>query len=156
MSQSFLDESLYRLDELMQQILRSLYRKVWRSVAVEITESQFGLCKLVKRHGCMTVSELAEALGVSLSAVTVTADKLCRSGFLERRPDKNDRRVVWLALTAEGDRMISEILEVWHRTVKSYFVRLPAGDVKRLVEICEKLLAIVRAEEERFEIQGEG
>lgn len=161
MSESFLDESLYRLDDLMQHIFRNLYRKIRQHVTVEITESQFALCKLVKRRGRMTVSELADALGVSLSAVTVTADRLCRAGLLERQRDQNDRRVVWLALTAHGDRVVSEMLEVWYRTVKSYFARLPAGDVEKLVSICERLVEIARAddeagaEQERVQVEGE-
>jgi len=155
LNQSFLDESLYRIDEMMQHLLRYLHRKIWQHVSVEMTGGQFALCKLVKRNGPMSVSELAEALGVSLSAVTVTADRLCRSGIMERRRDLNDRRVVWLALTEQGDKVVAAILEVWHRTVRGYFARLPEGDVEKLVSICERLLEIARAEE-NAEMQGEG
>ncbi|MBE0467003.1 MAG: MarR family transcriptional regulator [Candidatus Desulforudis sp.] len=156
MNQSFLDESLYKIDELMNHLLRRLHQKIWRHLPQEMTQSQFAVCKLVKQHGRLSVSELAESLGVSLSAVTVTADKLCRAGLLERRRDSEDRRVVWLMLTGEGDRAVSEILEILHRTLKRSFERLPDEDVVKLVEICEKLLAILRAEEERAEIEGEG
>lgn len=156
MNQSFLDESLYKIDELMNHLLRRLHQKIWRHLPQEMTQSQFAVCKLVKQHGRLSVSELAESLGVSLSAVTVTADRLCRAGLLERRRDEDDRRVVWLALTAAGDRAVSEIMETLHRALKDSFERLPDEDVLKLVEICEKLLTIMRSGEERAEIKGEG
>lgn len=155
MDQSLLDESLYGIDELMTHILRRLHQKILRHLPGEMTQSQFAVCKLIKKRGRLSVSELADSLGVSLSAVTVTADKLCRVGLVERRRDEDDRRVVWLTLTAEGDRAVSGIMEVMHRTLRSSFEQLPDEDVVRLVAICERLVEIMRAEEQA-EIEGEG
>ena len=141
-----LEELLYKIDELIIQLTRRLYVQVARQAPNELTQSQFVLGKLLKKHGEMTVSELAESLGVSLSAVTVTADKLCRAGIMRRERDQQDRRVVWLALTENGYRVVSSALEVWNRVLKEYFARLPEGDLEKLVSICEKLLAIERAD----------
>lgn len=141
-----LEELLYKIDELIIQLTRRLYIQVARQGSNELTQSQFVLCKLLKKHGEMTVSELAESLGVSLSAVTVTADKLCRSGIMRRERSKQDRRVVWLALTEDGYRVVSSALEIWNRVLKEYFARLPEGDLEKLGSICEKLLAIEGAD----------
>jgi len=151
-----LEESLHRIDELMIQLARHLHVQIARQVPNELTPGQFALCKLVKKHGRMTVSELAESLGVSLSAITVTADRLCRSGLMRRQRSEQDRRVVRLLLTEDGDRVVSSVLEVSNRVLKGYFARLPEGDLEKLVSICEKLLAIVRADEGRSELKGEG
>ncbi len=151
-----LEDSLYKIDELMIHLSRRLHVQIARQVPNELTQSQFALCKLVKKHGRMTVSELAESLGVSLSAITVTADKLCRSGIMRRQRSEQDRRVVWVMLTEEGDRVLSSVLDVWSRTLKGYFAQLPAGDMDKLVSICENLLVILRAEEERAEVKEEG
>ncbi|MEW6540421.1 MAG: MarR family transcriptional regulator [Bacillota bacterium] len=141
-----LKELLYKIDELIIQLTRRLYIQVARQAPNELTQSQFVLCRLLKKHGRMTVSELAESLGVSLSAVTVTADKLCRSGIMRRERSEQDRRVVWLALTEDGYRVVSDALESWNLALKGYFARLPEEDLERLNSICGKLLAKEQAD----------
>jgi DNA-binding MarR family transcriptional regulator len=49
-----------------------------------------------------TVNRLAELLGVTKQSASKLADDMIRAGFLERRPDPEDRRRVRLALTGRG------------------------------------------------------
>jgi DNA-binding MarR family transcriptional regulator len=49
-----------------------------------------------------TVRRLAELLDVTKQTASTLADDLRRAGFVERRPDEEDRRRVRLVLTAQG------------------------------------------------------
>ena len=62
----------------------------------------------------MSMSALADRLGVDASYVTTIADQLEERGLIERRPHPADRRIKSLALTAEGRRLRERIEgELW-------------------------------------------
>jgi DNA-binding MarR family transcriptional regulator len=62
----------------------------------------------------MSMSGLAERLGIDASYVTAIADQLEERGLIERRPHPTDRRVKSLALTGEGERLREQILgDLW-------------------------------------------
>jgi DNA-binding MarR family transcriptional regulator len=50
----------------------------------------------------MSMSALADRLGIDASYVTTIADQLEERGLIERQPHPTDRRIKSLALTAEG------------------------------------------------------
>jgi DNA-binding MarR family transcriptional regulator len=62
----------------------------------------------------MSMSALADRLGIDASYVTTIADQLEERGLIERQPHLTDRRIKSLALTAEG-RWLREKLadELW-------------------------------------------
>ena len=57
--------------------------------------------------GSPTVSELAEALGVTQQAASKSVLELEKLGYVERRPDPADSRVRFIALTAKGRAVIA-------------------------------------------------
>jgi DNA-binding MarR family transcriptional regulator len=59
--------------------------------------------------GPRKMSELANALFCDNSNVTGIVDRLEERGLLRRKASKKDRRVKWLILTKEGERMRVEI-----------------------------------------------
>jgi DNA-binding MarR family transcriptional regulator len=62
----------------------------------------------------MSMSGLAERLGIDASYVTAIADQLEERGLIERRPHPTDRRIRSLALTGEGERLREQILgDLW-------------------------------------------
>ncbi len=62
----------------------------------------------------MSMSALADRLGIDASYVTTIADQLEERGLVERRPHPTDRRVKSLALTAEGRRLREKLAdELW-------------------------------------------
>jgi DNA-binding MarR family transcriptional regulator len=75
----------------------------------------------------MSMSALAERLGIDASYVTTIADQLEERGLIERQPHPTDRRIKSLALTAEGRRLREKLAnELW--------VDVPVLDALSLVE----------------------
>lgn len=56
-----------------------------------------------------TQRELARRCGVAPSTLNHTVDHLERSGWIERRRDDSDRRLVHLALTDTGQRQLQQV-----------------------------------------------
>ncbi|MDI6907460.1 MAG: MarR family transcriptional regulator [Thermoanaerobacterales bacterium] len=134
---------LREAEELIARLFRQMHSRHMRYIPQGLTMSQFAMCKIMHHRGRATVSELAEELGVSLSAITAAADRLCEAGLAARERDAADRRVVWLSLTEHGQRVMDEALKRWQDALRGCFGRLPLEDLKAMLEICRKLLRLV-------------
>ncbi len=56
-------------------------------------------------NGRLTMSELAEKLRLSMSSATLVVDRLVEKGILTRHRSSDDRRVVRVGLTQEGEEL---------------------------------------------------
>lgn len=59
--------------------------------------------------GPLTMGELAQRLGVTEKGVTGLADRLEESGYCRRERDTEDRRVVRLRLTGQGEQFFTSV-----------------------------------------------
>jgi DNA-binding MarR family transcriptional regulator len=64
---------------------------------------------LLGRHGEMSMSRLADFLGVGLSTVTGLVDRMEERGLVERFRDLEDRRLVFVRPTARGREVLDEL-----------------------------------------------
>jgi DNA-binding MarR family transcriptional regulator len=82
-----------------------------RGIAAEkfgITVEQFHILRHIhKGHG--SVSELAEAKGISRPAISQAVELLVNRGLVSRHQNVQDRRFVQLQLTKSGEELLSAI-----------------------------------------------
>jgi DNA-binding MarR family transcriptional regulator len=74
--------------------------------------SQASLLAYVAEFGPVTQTRAAEHLGRGRAATGVQVDRLQELGFVERRPDPDDRRVWMLAITEPGRTVATAVGEV--------------------------------------------
>jgi DNA-binding MarR family transcriptional regulator len=60
-------------------------------------------------RGAQRPVDLAQALGVDPSTATRMCDRLVHKRMITRRRDLDDRRVVWLDLSASGRRLVERV-----------------------------------------------
>jgi len=147
MGESVLDKYFARLEEVFLEITRRLHSELAEQMVSGITGSQFFVLKKISEKGRMTVTEVAERLAVSLSAITALVDRLVKNGLVVRSRDEQDRRLVWLEPTDKGREILGRCIESRKKVAAKYFGRLPGEDIEKLVEIYEKVLSIIRSEE---------
>ena len=61
------------------------------------------------RFGPLTAGQLATAAGLTRGATTTLIDRLVTAGYVERRPDPDDRRSIRIALTPLAEGWIDRI-----------------------------------------------
>jgi len=101
-------------------------RAVIRRVAAEkfhLTVEQFQVLRRIRR-GMASVSAIAADSRTSRSAVSKAVDTLVNKGLVSRSQDPNDRRNVPLALTAEGERVMSIIFDETETWLAARFASL--------------------------------
>ncbi len=136
-----------RMDEIFAGMVRRLHAELENQMVSGITGSQFFVLKNINNRGRLTVSEVAEDLGVSLSAITALVDRLVKAGLVFRSRDEQDRRLVWLQATDKGKEILGRCVEGRKRVAVKYFSRLPEEDLEKLIEIYEKIISLMRTEE---------
>ena len=113
------DADFYRGDEfpILQTVgylLKQLRNALDRAVDAEMTEHdltgvQWGPLLMLRYDLGTTAADLARIGCVDTGAMTRMLDRLEAKGLLRRTPCPNDRRVIQLELTAEGERLCREI-----------------------------------------------
>ena len=74
-----------------------------------LTMTQLRLMYLIYQRNELTISELAELMVVRRPTITGLTDRLVKQKLIRRLSDKTDRRIVRIALTKEGRRVLGEI-----------------------------------------------
>lgn len=85
-------------------------------------------------------SELSSALGSSRTNATRIADELEKRGWIERRECGNDRRCLYLQLTASGHAFLQEVQPPQHHSLQLIWSSLTADEKAQLESITRKLL----------------
>ena len=76
-----------------------------------ITHQEGNVISTVGRHGPSMMSDIADRLSLSLSSVTGIVDKLVEKKLVERERSEEDRRIVRVVLTAEGQEVVKSCSE---------------------------------------------
>ena len=71
--------------------------------------TEFGVLEVLYHKGELPVCDVQRRILVESSSTTYVADKLVKRGLVRRRSSERDRRVVLLALTPAGRRLIHRI-----------------------------------------------
>jgi DNA-binding MarR family transcriptional regulator len=65
----------------------------------------------VFKNKSATMGQIAKLLDVSTAAVTNPITDFVNEGLMERVPDGDDRRKIWMVLTKAGERKVKEMIE---------------------------------------------
>lgn len=98
-----------------------------RGKAYVITPPQWGVMAQLSDNDGQTIGTLAQKLGVEAPATTGTVTRLEQSGLVERVHDREDRRVVNVSLTAEGQDIVHSLQPV----VAEFNERILSGDQRQ-------------------------
>lgn len=146
MEKEKLDYYLNRLDGAISGIVRRMASRHGPGLGRGLTGPQFFALRILERRGQCGVSELAENLGVSLSATTGIVDRLYRSKLVTRERDENDRRVVWVKSTEAGSRLLKEVEAHRREKMSQTLGRLDEDDLVKLVEVMEKVSRLIESD----------
>jgi len=117
-----------------------------------LTIAQIGVLFLLHERDGRSIGELGETLRARPATVTGLADRLERGGFVLRRGDEFDRRVVRVVLTPEGRQIVEEIRAESRGYLGRAFESLGAARVTALADL---LMELVRAADSPAEAPAE-
>ena len=111
-----------------------------RVASLELTRSQWWVLTYVFRDQGLTQSELADNLEIGKVAMGNLIDRLEAKGWVERRPDPNDRRINRVYLTEKA----APIMEDMRAPAQDLYDMIVSGLSKSQRETLVDLLLVVR------------
>ncbi len=98
---------------------------------------------LIEQYNNPSISELGKILKVSKSQMTLKMDKGVEAGFIERVPDKEDRRIIRINLTPKGKDYIKSSQKTIKESMTKLLTPLNAKEIeefKNSIKIIKKVV----------------
>jgi DNA-binding MarR family transcriptional regulator/GNAT superfamily N-acetyltransferase len=134
------------LGSRLRKVAEALYAgvdEVYRRAGVDLPSRCFPILFLLRDHGRLGISELAQKLGQTHPAVSQMSRKLLRHRMVRELPDPKDDRRRLLSLSAHGRTVMNRLEPVWKAIVAA------AADLESDHPLSQHLTAVDRALEAR-------
>ena len=134
------------LGSRLRKVSEALYcgvDEIYRGAGVDLPSRCFPILFLLRDHGRLGISELAQRLGQTHPAVSQMSRKLLRHRVVREAPDPKDDRRRLLSLSPRGRSVMARLEPVWKAIVAA------AADLESDHPLSQHLTAIDRALETR-------
>jgi DNA-binding MarR family transcriptional regulator len=127
--------------------LIGLMASALRWVPRDMSLTSLATLSTLDRTGPQRITDLARLEGVAQPSMTVLAGILERDGFVVRRPDPSDKRVVLIELTAAGTDLVWSRRRAGAQAFAQLIERLPADETAALLAALPALQHLRELEE---------
>ncbi|WP_019373176.1 MarR family winged helix-turn-helix transcriptional regulator [Melaminivora alkalimesophila] len=130
------------IPELWRQLNRQMHER-FRATFREsdIQPHAFFMLRQITTNPGVTVSELARRVGMVKSHVSKTVDQLTRQGYLEKRADEADQRLVRLYATRSAQSLMAETEAIARRAWDEVLDRVAPEQLETVAEGLRILLS---------------
>jgi DNA-binding MarR family transcriptional regulator len=135
------ESSTFNINRIMNAMMRDLMPE-------NLTNEQHSILRCVRERETCTSSELADFFCVGKSSITAIVTRLADKNLLERLPDEKDRRVIYLRLTPDGERLVEEMTAKIEELLSGIIVHFDEQEATAFLETYEKLARILIQTEE--------
>jgi len=141
-----LDSRIRRLLDAYPAIFLACHRRHVREdeAGNAISEHQASLLDHLHATRAMSLSQLAEHMGVSRSTMSITVQRLVRRGYIARSQDAHDTRRVGLTLTDAGARVKEQNSILEPDSVREMFRLMQLKELETALEGIECLAKYAR------------
>lgn len=95
--------------------------------------------------GASIMRSLAERLYLAVNSITALVDNLEKRSLVRRERDQSDRRLVWVHLTSEGERIYQAIVDERLRLCRSLLGALTEDEQEIYLVLMRKIARAARA-----------
>ena len=112
----------------------------------DLTTSQLLVLEYVARRGRTLPSSIAKAVDLRQATISVLVDKLEAAGFVTRTRDTEDRRRVWVELTASGRQVLDQSPDLLQTRFESGFRNMEAWEQALIIAALERVASLLDAD----------
>jgi MarR family transcriptional regulator, organic hydroperoxide resistance regulator len=131
MEKSELIDEFLKLQRQTESILRRFSPEPW--IELNLTVAQLKSLFFIMSKEKTNFKKLAEALGVTPPNVTGIIDRLVEQGLVSRTENPQDRRIMLLQLTENGQTLLNSLIENQSKGLAQVLNRLSNEELSSLV-----------------------
>ncbi len=105
-----------------------------------LTASQFGVLDALYHLGPQPQKSLGHHILKSGGNMTMVVDNLQKNGFVKRKRDEDDRRIMNVYITKKGEKLFSKIMPLHLKSVEEEMSGLSYEELEELGRLCVKLV----------------
>ena len=136
-----------RFDEVMHQLMKAFHASGASCLSgLELTIQQFAVLNIIHHLERPKMTDLAAELNVTMGNVTALVDRLFKLEYIRRRPDRTDRRIVRVGLTAQGKELMKKAGERKRKAMELMLGKMPPADKLEMLRIMESLVSAINKE----------
>lgn len=143
MSNNAMTEIVERYERATYMINRRLSSKVREALPSDITAEQLFILRYLKRNSDVISSELADLLCVGKSTISSTINRMVNKGLVARMPSEEDRRVVYLSLTEEGERQHDSVEQSIYNIIQPYISEIGEERAFEYIAVLEHITEVL-------------
>lgn len=122
------------LVNLFNEILKLEEEAIITDEFKDITNNDMHIIETVGLSGENTMSVVAKRLGITAGSLTTSVNSLVNKKYVTRQRSEEDRRVVFLRLTAKGKRAYEHHREYHRQMTEAVINRLDESEVPVLIK----------------------
>ena len=107
------------------------------------TSSEFKVMMILIRRDSLPTSKIGGWLGVSKPNMTAVIDKLIADGYVERKPNPRDRRIIDISITGKGRKYMADCRAELRESIKKKLSTLSEEDIDSLYTSLENIQVIL-------------
>ncbi len=129
----------------LEGAIRKLMKKLphaWKT-HMKLGFSRTEALVLYKLHvqGRQRASRLAHSLSITTGGLTGVTDKLVSEGYIQRKRDNKDRRVVYLTISGKGNEALEALYASRRAFIDMLLDGIPAEELEQFHSVINKVLA---------------
>jgi MarR family transcriptional regulator, organic hydroperoxide resistance regulator len=142
-----LDENRRQAKQLMKRILMSFRARLDEELRPRgVTTAQLQILHAIRSSPGSSGAQLARVCQMTPQSMQVLIQKTEKDGWMERRKDRENDRVLVASLTKAGERLMRDAEAVVGRIEKQLWVGVSAVEVAVLVRVLERCLGNIEDE----------
>ena len=131
-------ESLTTLQAIQNQAYQMLVQGLAKT---EFSMREWGILVYLEQHGQATASELSDAFTVTRTLISRNTWRLLQDNLIQSQVNPNDRRIVWLSLTVNGQERVQEGVRQVQANLKAFNQSHNLEKLAKYVEALSQQLA---------------
>ncbi|PEJ59111.1 MarR family transcriptional regulator [Bacillus sp. AFS002410] len=125
---------------LLMQSSKAIHDRIKKELAkINISITEFSVLEVLYQRGKQTIQQIGNSILVSSGSMTYIIDKLEQRGLLIRSDCPDDRRMIHVTLTVDGNGLMDEIMPKYDVIVNQMFELLSSDEAELLVKLLTKV-----------------
>ncbi|MBO4408357.1 MAG: MarR family transcriptional regulator [Clostridiales bacterium] len=146
-------------EDIMAEYLVRIFENVLLTEEKSLSQGYFSDLSIAEMHTltaigpyeAKTMSNTAAELGITTGTLTVSIDRLVKKGYVIRKRDEKDKRVVRISLTRNG-KLACRMHSKFHRVLaKRILDPYEADDRSKLIKLVEEIDTYIATQLRRYD-----
>lgn len=116
-------------------------KRMYKELGMDIEPNWFAIFKLLRKHGSLTIMEIADEIGLSHPSVISIVNKMMKAGYLSESRNAEDSRKRILTLTAKAEEKMPEFEMVWDAGTAGFKKMMHDMDILQVLDVLEDRIA---------------